>query len=397
MNIAIVSPGPFSVPPVKGSSVEHDIDEITRVIDQEHSVTIYCRTCPTYPRSSQEENRTYVRIPYNRRPTLYLRKIIKDLRKREVDVILVENRPRYVPALRRAFPHTPIVLNMHSHVYASKRMIDSVTMRRVGLMIDGMITNSEYLREHFIQEQRISPAKVHAVHLGVESTMYHTGKVERKAKQLRKQLGFKPKHRVLFYAGRLMREKGVHLLLRTFREISRQDPRARLVIVGGTGYGSNRLNPYVKRLRRLAKPLGDKVQFVNFVPTKEMPAWYQLADVVATPSLWQEPFCRVNLEAMAAGKPVISTPRGGIPEVVFNQDVGFLVPPKEWRLMVPRLWQNFWETSGMRSELGKNALTRANQLSWQATAAGYLEVFEKVILAKNGGLDRKEERMRRTG
>lgn len=397
MNIAIVSPGPFSVPPVKGSSVEHDIDEITRVIDPQHSVIIYSRTCPAHPRSAQEENRTYIRFPYDHRPTVYLRKIIKDLRKRQVDIILVENRPRYVPALKKAFPQIPVILNMHSHVYASKRMIDPVTMRRVGLMVDGMITNSDYLRQYFIDQQRISPAKVHAVHLGVKSDTYHTGKVAREAKKLRKQLGLKHKHRVLLYAGRLIREKGVHLLIRTFREISKQDPLARLVIVGGTGYGSNRLNPYVKHLQQLAKPLGDKVQFVNFVPTHQMPAWYQLADIVAAPSLWQDPFCRVNLEAMAAGKPVFSTPRGGIPEVVLDQDVGFLVPPKEWKLMVPRLWQLFWETPGMRSELGKNALKRANELSWQATATGYLGVFEKVLFTKAGGADRKADRIRRIG
>jgi len=397
MNIAIVSPGPFSVPPVTGSSVEHDIDEITRVIDPKHHVTIYTRTCPTYPASSSEGNRTFVRFSYDRRPSRYLRKIIKDLRTREADVILVENRPSYVPALRKAFPHKPIVLNMHSHVYASKRMIEPVTMRRVGKMIDGMITNSEYLRQHFIHEHQITPEKVHAIHLGVDSEMYHPAKLERKAKKLRKELGLSPKHHVLLYAGRLMREKGVHLLLRTFREISKVDPQARLVIVGGTGYGSNRLNPYVKLLRRLARPLGDKVKFVNFVPTKDMPAWYQLGDIVATPSLWQEPFCRVNLEAMAAGKPVITTARGGIPEVVRNQDDGFLVQPKDWKLLVPRLWQFFWQTPGMQSDLSKNARSRAQELSWQATAAAYLNVFERLVHPHQYRQEKKSDRLRKIG
>lgn len=391
MHIAIVSPGPFSVPPVKGSSVEHDIDEITRAIDPQHTVTIYTRTCPAYPVTTKEGNRTYVRFSYNRRPGLYVKRIIKDLRRRQADIILVENRPSYVPALRKAFPHMPIVLNMHSHVYATKQMIHPDTMREVVRMIDCMITNSEYLRQHFILAHKLAPEKVHAVHLGVDSELYHSPKVARKAKQLRKQLGLGPKHRVLFFAGRLMRQKGVHLLLRTFREISRQDPWARLVIAGGTGYGSNRLNPYVKRLRRLAKPLGNKVKFVNFIPTKQMPAWFQLGDIVAAPSLWQEPFCRVNLEAMAAGKPVLTTPRGGIPEVVRNQHAGFLVPPEDWPWMVPRLWQFIWETPGMRSECAKNAWNRANQLTWESTASNYLDVFSRIIAHKNGSADKKSK------
>ncbi|TGU68355.1 glycosyltransferase family 1 protein, partial [Mesorhizobium sp. M00.F.Ca.ET.186.01.1.1] len=43
MNIAIISPGPFSVPPVKGSSVEHDIDEVTIIFDHAATVEIYTR------------------------------------------------------------------------------------------------------------------------------------------------------------------------------------------------------------------------------------------------------------------------------------------------------------------------------------------------------------------
>ncbi|NGQ97306.1 glycosyltransferase family 4 protein [Brevibacillus sp. SYP-B805] len=379
MKIAIVSPGPFSVPPVKGSSVEHDIHQISRAIGPEHSVTIYARTCPTYPRSSKKENRTYVRFPYNHKPIAYIRSIIKDLRRRTPDVILVENRPHYVPYLRRAFPRIPIILNMHSHVYASKRMIAPGTMRRVMRMMDGMITNSEYLRRHFIQVHRADPSRVHAVHLGVNPTAYQPFRVEAKVRQLRQRLGLQSRHRVLFFAGRLMREKGVHLLLKTFRKISEKDPQARLLIVGGAGYGSNRMTPYVKWLHKLAEPLGSKVIFVNFVPTKEMPAWYQLADLVATPSLWQEPFCRVNLEAMAAGKPVLSTPNGGIPEVVPHQRAGFLVPATEWTVVVPQIWQSYWRSSAMRAELSSNARARAAMLSWKATAQGYLAVFQQAI------------------
>lgn len=393
MRIAIVSPGPFSVPPVNGSSVEHDIDEITRVIGEEHQLTIYARRCPAYPRSTREGNRHYIRFFYQK-PLLYLRKVIRDLRKRQADVILVENRPSYVHMLRKAFPKTPILLNMHSHVFASKRMIAPARMKQVGRMINGMLTNSEFLRQHFITKHKIDPAKIHAVHLGVENSIYHAPENKLKGQTLRQKVGLLPEHRVLFYAGRLMQEKGVHLLLKTFREISKRDPLARLVIVGGAGYGSNRQNTYVKRLRRLAAPMKDKVKFVPFIPTKEMPVWYQLADIVATPSLWQEPFCRVNLEAMAAGKPVFSTPRGGVAEVVRNQDVGFLVPPEEWPEMVPRIWQFFWEAPRMRRELGKNAVKRAAELSWEATAAGYLEVCRAVTGEQKAVREKEGDRLR---
>ncbi|WP_289136057.1 glycosyltransferase family 4 protein [uncultured Brevibacillus sp.] len=384
MNIAIISPGPFSVPPVNGSSVEHDIDEVTKMFDPEHQVTIYTRKCATYPKSSVEENREFIRFAYNG-PTPYLQKIIKHMRKHKPDVILVENRPTYVLALKRHFPKIPVFVNMHSHVYGSTAMISKEKMKKVVRQASGFFTNSEFLRQHFIKTSRIPAHKIHAVHLGVDVSPYQVAKLHYSIKKLRKQIGLKVEDRVLFYAGRLMRGKGVHVLLKAFRQVSEKDPLARLVIVGGTGYGSNRLNPYVKELKKLAKPLGDKVKFVNFVPSAKMPLYYQVGDIVATPSVWKEAFCRVNLEAMASGKPVISTPRGGIKEVVTHQGSGFLIPPKEWSKELPNIWELLWSAPHIRTEMGKQALMRARQFSWYATAQGYLKVFENAVTKRDLG------------
>jgi spore coat protein SA len=381
MIIAIISPGPFSVPPVKGSSVEHDIDQVSQMFGPEHQVIIYTRTCKKYPRSSAEGNREFVRLRYNG-PGPYLQGVIRNLRKREPDVILVENRPHYVFSLRKHFPQKPIIVNMHSHVYASRPVISPEKMQRAIRLTDGFITNSEYLRRYFIQKHRIDEHKVHAVHLGIDVTPYKTAKTRSAVQKMRRQLGLQRQHRVLLYAGRLMRVKGVHILLKAFQKVCDKDPKARLVIVGGTGYGSNRLNRYVKRLHELARPLRDKVKFVNFVPGAKMPLWYQIGDVVATPSVWQEPFCRVNLEAMASGKPVISTPRGGIGEVVTHQECGFLIPPSAWTKTLPEVWGLLWNVPNLRNDMGKKALLRAKKFSWHATAQGYLQVFAQVLKEK---------------
>jgi len=393
MQIAIISPGPFAVPPVKGSSVEHDIDEVTKMIDPEHQVTIYTRKCPTYPKSGVEENRRFVRYRYHG-PKPYLKKIMNHLRRHKPDVIMVENRPQYVLVLKRRFPGIPVFVNMHSHVYASPAMISRKNMKRVVRLTDGFITNSEYLRRYFMKKCKIPAAKIQAVYLGVDVTPYQQAKLHYTVMKLRKKLNLQPEHRVLFYAGRLMRAKGVHVLLRAFRKVSEQDPMARLVIVGGTGYGSNRLNPYVRELKKLSKPLGDKVKFVKFVPSAQMPLYFQIGDVVATPSVWQEAFCRVNLEAMASGKPVITTPRGGIGEVVTHQGSGFLIPPKEWKQELPAVWEVLWKHPQIRKEMGKQALSRAKQFSWYATAQGYLRVFEQVVEKRNSSKTQRKELLR---
>lgn len=378
MNIIIVSPGPFSVPPVKGSSVEHDIDEVSQAMSTDHDVVIYTRTCETYPRSETKNRIQYVRIPYQGQQA-YIQSVRQDLQKRAPDVILVENRPRFVLELRKMFPRVPIILNMHSHVFASPPQISKAQMQRVIRMMDGMITNSFFLRNRLIKEHRIPDYKAHAVHLGVNVEPYQSLAQSPKVKQLRKKLGLNASHRVLFFAGRLIKAKGVHVLLQSFQKVAQRDPKARLVIVGGTGYGSNRLNAYVQGLHALAKPVEKQVIFQKFVPSQDMPLYYQLGDVVATPSTWQEPFCRVNLEAMAAGKPVITSTKGGISEVVKEGSSGFLLAPADWPKQLPEIWENLWGMPLLRSQMSKQALRRAQEFSWQATAKGYLTVFQLAI------------------
>lgn len=375
MRIAIVSPGPFTVPPVRGSSVEHDIDEVSKELALEHSVLIYSRKSREYSESQQKGNIHYIRFAY-RSPKEYIRRIVHDLKNRQVDAVLIENRPVYVPIVRKHLPDTTIVLNMHSHVYASPANISRENMQRVVQQMDAMITNSHFLRQYFINRHQIDGAKVHAVHLGVHLEPYVRAAFSPEIPKLRKKHGLKESHRVLLFAGRIIREKGVHLLIKAFRKVAREDPQARLVIVGGTGYGSNRNSKYVRYLHKLAQPVKTKVKFIDFVSPRKMPLYYQIADIVATPSVWNEAFCRVNLEAMASGKPVLSSTKGGISEVIVHTKSGALIPPSQWERELSKWWKLLWNSENQREEMGRSALVRAGKFSWQATAWGYVQVIQ---------------------
>lgn len=378
MKIAIISPGPFTVPPVRGSSVEHDIDEVSKEMARDHTVIIYSRKSNAFPRSQQKGNIHHIRVRYEGAHH-YIHRVVKDLVKRKPDVVLIENRPIYVPTVKKRLPKTPIILNMHSHVFASPYNISPAKMRKVTKQIDALITNSEFLRRFFIQKHGVNEAKAHAVHLGVHLGPYARAELSPEVEKLRNKYNIQPHERVLFFAGRIMKEKGIHLLIKGFRTIAEDDPRARLLIVGGTGYGSNRKTAYVRHLHRLARPIKNRVTFVNFVPSKKMPVYYQLADVVATPSVWKEAFCRVNLEAMASGKPVISSTQGGISEVIVDQHTGVLIPVDKWVKELPEWWKLMWSKKFIQQEMSRRAFNRAGQLNWGATAEGYLNVFRSCL------------------
>jgi glycosyltransferase involved in cell wall biosynthesis len=123
---------------------------------------------------------------------------------------------------------------------------------------------------------------------------------------------------VVGYAGRLVVEKGVDVLLGAF---SRLPPSARLVIAGS--------GPAEPALRRMAHQLGiaERVTFRPFIPSTQMPAFYQSLDAFVLPSRthpgWKEQFGRVLIEAMACGVPVVASRCGEAPNVVGNAGLVF--------------------------------------------------------------------------
>lgn len=113
------------------------------------------------------------------------------------------------------------------------------------------------------------------------------------------------------YVGRLVEEKGVHLLLEAASLLA-GDWQVR--IVGG--------GPLQDALVAFAAELGiaQQVIFVGQVPSMQMPAEYAQFDTLALPSLtrpnWKEQFGRVLIEAMACGLPVVGSDSGAIPDVI---------------------------------------------------------------------------------
>ncbi|MDR3708376.1 MAG: glycosyltransferase family 4 protein [Capsulimonadaceae bacterium] len=123
-----------------------------------------------------------------------------------------------------------------------------------------------------------------------------------------------PNEKIIFFVGRLVREKGVEVLIQALPKIRWFYNDSKLLICGG----GNR-----DHLVRLAQSLGiDKaVYFAGFVPDDDLLKIYQVADVACFPSLY-EPFGIVALEAMAARVPVVVSDTGGLPEVVEHEVTG---------------------------------------------------------------------------
>lgn len=128
--------------------------------------------------------------------------------------------------------------------------------------------------------------------------------------------GHATRRRVVF-AGRIVRPKGLDVLLRAMRVVDDAE-----LVVCGEGFQLN-------AMRRLARRLGldRRVTFKGWLAAEPLAQELADASVVAVPSLWPEPFGLVGIEALAAGRPVVASAAGGVRDWLQHAVNGLLVRP----------------------------------------------------------------------
>jgi spore coat protein SA len=126
----------------------------------------------------------------------------------------------------------------------------------------------------------------------------------------------------VLFVGRLVPDKGAHVLIEAMRLLSQRNLPVAAKIAGGPSPGRV-LERYADDLRRTAPA---NVQFLGYVDPATLGEQFRAADIFCCPSTWDEPFGMTNVEAMATRLPVIASRCGGIPEV-FSEGGALLVQP----------------------------------------------------------------------
>jgi len=123
---------------------------------------------------------------------------------------------------------------------------------------------------------------------------------------------------LIFSVGRLVYEKGFHVLLQAMPRVLKEFPAAKLVLAGK--------GPLAGELRTQATALGiaENVYFAGFISDDDRDRFFSVASCAVFPSLY-EPFGIVALEAMKYGCPVVASDVGGLGEVVTHDETGTLI------------------------------------------------------------------------
>ncbi|MDQ8202375.1 glycosyltransferase family 4 protein [Pelagicoccus sp. SDUM812003] len=183
---------------------------------------------------------------------------------------------------------------------------------------------------------------------------------------------------VILFAGRLIPEKGVELLLDIFPAVREQIPSAKLVICGDGPLA----NTVRTTLARWKSP--QNATYLGWIPNELIIEQFAQADLAIVPSQpqpggWEEAQGLVAVEAMSAGAIVVASRIGGLAESIIHGETGFLVEPndrKEWTRTI---------ISTLRAPAGQQALWKDNarrryltEFSREASAKKTLTLYQSL-------------------
>lgn len=176
-----------------------------------------------------------------------------------------------------------------------------------------------------------------------------------------------PQEPFLLYVGDLGRFKGVDVLLRSYESLRHAPP---LVLIGKVPDPSLRLPPGATLLTDWPRPAVLEAQRRSLA--------------VLVPSLWFDPCPLVVIEAMAAGRPVVGSRLGGIPELVADGETGFVVPAGD-PVALAQAIESLLANSELRIRMGDAALRRAEAFRAEAVVPRFERVYERLLARADGG------------
>ena len=171
---------------------------------------------------------------------------------------------------------------------------------------------------------------------------------------LRRSLGLEPEHRVLGIVARVQRHRRFNLLLEAMARLAREDPSARLLVVGrGTHLEAT--------ARRPAERLGiaDRVVFAGYRTTDYVDV-LRAIDVFTYLVPGSDGNCRALLEAAACGLPAVTTGAGALSEIVVHGETGLVVDESASALC--NAWRALLDDPARRDFMGRAARRRAERV-----------------------------------
>lgn len=206
------------------------------------------------------------------------------------------------------------------------------------------IATTREIRDGFIKNGGISPEKISILPHGIDTKKFPPSN-EKIRRKLKISHGIDPNCKVLLFCARIVPDKGVDTLQKTWKILHKTFPTAILFVVGGG------LTNLLDELRALSAEMDDSIKIIGEI---DAPAeFYRLADVYIFPSR-HEGLPTSLLEAMSCGLPAVTSDIGGCEDVISNDVTGFRVNSEDFAAFADKISILFTDDE-RRRRFGENS------------------------------------------
>ena len=266
----------------------------------------------------------HINMPLNSKSplTIFINalKLVRIINSRKVDIIHARSRaPAWSAFLAHKMTNCKFVTTFHGH-YGLKPF---KPLKKIynSIMIKGnrVIAVSKFIKEHILKHYKNITDKITTIYRGVDLNEFCPEKVlPHRLLKLRDKIPTDDKI-IITMPGRITPWKGHEVLIESLASLDKN--KYRCLIVGDV---EKHYNYYLKLTDLVEKKgLQDIVIFTGNL--EDMPAVYMLSDIIITPSIDEEPFGRISIEAQAMGRIIIASNVGGFKETIKDKETGFLV------------------------------------------------------------------------
>ena len=378
--IAVITGGLLPMPSVKGGAIETllqyliDYNEINEEFQLE-IYSIYNEKAETISKKYRNSKFSYININkfvktiyFNtcrilrkigcKDPDfqkLYINKVCKEIKNKQYDLILIESDNHFVLPIKQ-ITNTPIILYLHN----DKLNSSTKNARIIADNCLSILTVSEYIKDRVLTIDDSYNEKTDFILNGIETEKFSIENKEQIRDQLRKKYKLNEDDFVFLFTGRIEPNKGVLELVKAFNKINNE--KAKIIILGGSFFSSNRKTKYVKKIE---EEIGNNKNIIvtGYINYNDIPKYHAMSDCMVSPSMWEEPGSLVNLEAFASGLPLISSYSGGTPQYTKNTDSILIKKDEKFIDNLSEAMEHIIEDKQLREKMIKSQLENSKYFS----------------------------------
>lgn len=210
---------------------------------------------------------------------------------------------------------------------------------------DHIIVYNDILKDR-LNNRFSSLTNLHIIPTGIEPARFFTDRVAEREEV------------TILFPGRVYDPvKGLEFFLEVFRRIRRVIQHVRAITTGRVDIEE------------------DGVKNAGWISQERLPDLYCQADICVIPSIWEEPFGIVALEAMASGLPIVASAAGGLKHIIRHGETGFLAAPGDHDSFFHYLTRLIINKN-LRREMGEAGISRIEQYSWDMVMLKYKTIFD---------------------